>query len=188
MFEVNEEIDKLLSNKQELEKLLFIEKERRGFEKNKLVFIGMANISSYYWCSIKSLLKSKKDELGFFHAYLHDRICYSLELGYIKEIPKRIDKEILEIGNEINFNDIEKPLKIEESLFNSLKREEKKKGVIVSLRMRKENGSKEALVNPELSLKLKSIKEGRLKKEGYKIVNLEEEPMLKGHYYENKRK
>jgi len=127
MFEVNEEIDKLLSNKQELEKLLFIEKERRGFEKNKLVFIGMANISSYYWCAIKSLLKSKEVELDFFHAYLYDRICYSLELGYIKEIPKRIDKEILEIGNEINFNDIEKLLKMKESLIKSLKKKKRRK-------------------------------------------------------------
>jgi len=184
MLEVNKRIDKLLCNEQELEKLLFLEKDRRGFRKNELVFVGMANIASYYWCAMKSLLKSKKMELCFFHAYLYDRILYSFILGYIKKIPKRINKEILEIGNEINFNEIEELLEIEKSFNQFIKKERRKKGIFLGVLRTHENGSKEALVNPELPPELKSSERERLKKEGYKIVDLEEGAELRGHFYE----
>ncbi|MEM1697318.1 MAG: hypothetical protein QXG48_01555 [Thermofilaceae archaeon] len=41
------EVNKLLAKKN-LEKLLLLEKKRRGVGEDKLVFVGMANISSYY--------------------------------------------------------------------------------------------------------------------------------------------
>ncbi|RLI44743.1 hypothetical protein DRO64_03535 [Candidatus Bathyarchaeota archaeon] len=99
-----------------MEELLQLEKDRRGLSKDELVFIGMANVANYYWCAMKSLLKSKKMELEFFGAYLKDRINYSFRLKGsslmpdMDELPRSPD-ELLNIGNEINLGDIEKLLK-----------------------------------------------------------------------------
>ncbi|MEM4004159.1 MAG: hypothetical protein QXM43_00825 [Desulfurococcaceae archaeon] len=67
------EVVELLAKKN-LEKLLLLEKKKRGVGEDELVFVGMANVSSYYWCAAKSFLISKAEELKFFHAYLYDRI------------------------------------------------------------------------------------------------------------------
>jgi len=99
-----------------IEELLQLEKDRRGLNKDKLVFIGMADVANFWWCARKSLLKNKEMELGFFGAYLRDRINYSFHLKgssqmpNIDELPKSPD-ELLDIGNEITFKDIEKLLK-----------------------------------------------------------------------------
>jgi hypothetical protein len=82
--------------------------------------------------------------------HIHDRILYSFILGYIKEIPKRINKEILEIGNEINFNKIEELLEIGKS-FNQFIKKERRKKIILGVLRTHENGSKEALVNPRIA-------------------------------------
>ena len=86
-----------------------MEKRRRGRE-GRLVFVGMANVASYYWCTMKSVLHSRAKEEGFFEAYLSDRLEYSFRLGLIDEIP-RSDKKLLEVGDEITFNDVEKLLR-----------------------------------------------------------------------------
>ncbi len=82
----------------------------------------MANIASYYWCAMKSYLGSKKDELMFFGAYLQDRVSYSQKLGYIEDLPKSAD-ELLAIGDDVKFDDIEKLLR---------ERAEKIKGIKVT--------------------------------------------------------
>ncbi len=104
-----------------LEKLLALEKERRGIETNELLFIGMADTAKYNWCAMQSVLINREMELAFFGAYLSDRINYSLELGLIDTIPKEKEK-LLDIGDEITLDDIEKLL---------LKRAEKKKDMDV---------------------------------------------------------
>jgi len=90
--------------------LMNLEKERLGISRDKLVFIGMANLSKYYWCAWQYYLKSKKNELEFFSAYFQDRLKYSKELGMLKKIPKN-EKEILKIGDKINFKQIQNLLK-----------------------------------------------------------------------------
>ena len=100
------DVFKLLANQKKLEELLLLEKKRRGVCEDKLVFVGMSNVSRYYWCAAKSLLQSRAEELKFFSAYLHDRILYSKELGLIDEIPDG-DEELLEVGSNISFEDIE---------------------------------------------------------------------------------
>ncbi|MEM0050694.1 MAG: hypothetical protein QXW39_09215, partial [Candidatus Bathyarchaeia archaeon] len=110
------EVVELLAKKN-LKKLLLLEKKKRGVGEDELVFVGMANVSSYYWCAAKSLLISKAEELKFFHAYLYDRILYSKELGLIDKIPSG-DGELLEVGSNISFEDIERLLqrrKVEKS-------------------------------------------------------------------------
>lgn len=97
-------------SKQEFEELLRLEKERRGVNPDQLVFIGMANVANYQWCAAKSVLHSRREELTFFRAYLEDRIWYSAKLGFIRKAPKRM-RELLLIGDEITFEDVEKLLK-----------------------------------------------------------------------------
>jgi len=92
-----------------LEKLLTLEKERRGIGINELLFIGMADTAMYNWCAMKSLLSNREMELAYFGAYLSDRINYSFELGRINTIPSNKEK-LLDIGDDVTFDDIEKLL------------------------------------------------------------------------------
>ena len=116
------DLDNLLSNRRRLRELLKVEKDRRGLEEDKLVFIGMANIAGYWWCARKSILRSRNMEIEFFKSYLEDRIKYSIKLGYFNgdKLPRRREK-ILSIGNEITMRDIEKLLKEWDKLFEEEK-------------------------------------------------------------------
>lgn len=113
--------------------LMNLEKERLGISRDKLVFIGIANVSKYYWCGWQCHLKSKKNEVSFFQAYFEDRLNYSKELGLLTKIPKTIE-EILKIGDKIELNQIQKLLEkkkvsetsdeTKEKIKNLLKKEE----------------------------------------------------------------
>lgn len=92
-------LNELLSS----ERALLLEKERRGIERDKLLFVGVANVASYRWCAVKSLPASKRAEPPFFAAYLEDRIKYSLELGYVDSVPTS-KKKLLDIGDEITLD------------------------------------------------------------------------------------
>ncbi|WP_288007449.1 hypothetical protein [Thermofilum sp.] len=96
--------------------LLRLEKQRLGYGENRLVFVGMANIADFYWCSVKSVLKSRRDELMFFTSYLYDRITYSVRLGLVSKEPTSVE-ELLQIGDDIEFSDVEKLLKEEAERF-----------------------------------------------------------------------
>jgi len=113
------DLDELLSNKRRLRELLKVEKDRRGLERDKLVFIGMANIAGYWWCARRSILESREMEIEFFASYLEDRIKYSIRLGYFNgdKLPRRREK-ILSIGDEITMKDIEKLLKENEEIIH----------------------------------------------------------------------
>lgn len=109
---VDKDFDNIVGNaiaKININELLKAEKRRRGFNENDLVFIGVADTASFYWCNQKSLFSNREMEAAFFASYLYDRLLYSLELGYIKKVPTRIN-ELLTIGEEITLNDLEKLL------------------------------------------------------------------------------
>ncbi len=89
--------------------LMSLEKERLGFSRDELVFIGMANLSKYYWCAWQYFLKAQREEAMFFTSYFADRLAYSKELGLIKKPPKKV-KDVLKIGDNIKFSDIKKLL------------------------------------------------------------------------------
>ncbi len=91
-------------------RLLTLEKERRGVEQSELVFIGIANVANYWWCGMKSYYKSIQMELDFFISYIHDRVLYSILLGYIDRLPEK-PEAWLDVGDDITFSDIEKLLK-----------------------------------------------------------------------------
>lgn len=91
------------------DELMNLEKERLGFSRDELVFIGMANLSKYYWCAWQYFLKAKREEVNFFDSYFMDRLRYSMELGLIKKPPTKL-KDILKIGDKIKYSDVKKLL------------------------------------------------------------------------------
>ncbi|MEM2498242.1 MAG: hypothetical protein QXK12_06650 [Candidatus Nezhaarchaeales archaeon] len=91
--------------------LLKTEKRRRGLEEDRLVFVGMANVANYYWCAVKSLLNSRKEEEKFFGSYLYDRVRYSYALGKTRKLP-RTPEELLEMGDDISLEDVESLLRM----------------------------------------------------------------------------
>jgi CRISPR/Cas system-associated exonuclease Cas4 (RecB family) len=108
MSEIANQIEEIID--QRLDRLLLIEKERRGVSENSLVFIGMANIADLHWCGMQSVLRSRRDEDMYFASYLYDRLLYSYALGIIEKLPRQ-NKRLLEIGNEVTQAQIERLLK-----------------------------------------------------------------------------
>jgi hypothetical protein len=161
-----------------LDELLQLEKDRRGIEKDKLVFVGMANIANYYWCAMKSIIHSRKNELEFFGAYLEDRIYYSYLLGLIDKLPESKEK-LLDIGDDIKFSDIEKLLEEKTKEFYNTKNVATMPNAIMTS---DRDGNKIMIINPNLSPEMKSLYEDLTKKEGAKIVNIEEHPIIRGEF------
>ncbi len=177
MNDMEAKLRELFSDRARIEKLFLLEKERRGVQKNNLVFLGMANIAEYFWCAMKAVLKSKSDELGFFSAYLQDRIRYSHRLGLIDSLPNR-DKDLLEIGNKVAFNDVQKLLKEEES------------GILIeqlACEITDQQGNRVMVLNPDLSPEEKKRLEKEAKAKGIKIADLEKFPKLRGELLESTR-
>ncbi|MEM2914804.1 MAG: hypothetical protein QXH91_05325, partial [Candidatus Bathyarchaeia archaeon] len=168
-----------LSQMGSVHKLLEIEKQKRGVPLSDLVFIGMADTASFYWCPMKSLLANIDMEPQFFASYLHDRLLYSLKLGYVKKFPKAADKVLL-VGEEITFADVEKLLKDKES------RESRESPPYVTLLAHTPKGRVKVMVlNPSLSPELKIKLTRMAEKKRVKVVSLDDAPpKLRGAVYE----
>lgn len=122
----------------------------------------MADTAMYNWCAMKSLLSNRGMELNYFLAYLEDRIRYSLELGLIDAVPK--DKEkLLDVGDDITLKDIEELLSKRAQKLD----EEKEEDMIEFL-------PGQVVINPDLSPEEKRKYEDLAKKEGLKVVPIEE--------------
>lgn len=155
----------LLGDKENLERLLHLEKQRRGVSKDVLVFIGMADVAAYYWCAMKSLYKNREMELTFFATYLYDRISYSLQLGLIKDLPQSPEK-ILEIGDEIDFSDIERLLA--ERSASKITR--------IAIETTNASGDRIMVVNPVFSLEEFDFLKQWAKDRKAQVVSLDEAP------------
>jgi hypothetical protein len=70
----------------------------------------MANVADYWWCAARTVIKSRKEEVGFFAAYIEDRLRYSLELGRIDRLPDR-QSDWLEIEEDLTDQDREQLLR-----------------------------------------------------------------------------
>jgi hypothetical protein len=53
-----------------------------------------------------AVLKSRRNELGFFAAYLEDRLRCSLALARIERMPMK-QADILDVGHELRYADVE---------------------------------------------------------------------------------
>jgi len=172
---IKTQLDSLLKDEKGLERLLYLEKERRRVSKDELVFIGMADIAGYYWCAMKSLYKNRQMEPAFFASYLHDRIVYSFRLGLIDELPKSHER-LLDIGGNIGLSDVERLLK---------ERAQKtdKQGIVLAIETVDKNGSRVMVVNPDLSQEEVEFFEHRAGGKGTRIASLEEvPPTIRGQF------
>ncbi|MCI0665861.1 MAG: hypothetical protein L0220_32800 [Acidobacteria bacterium] len=70
MKSIIDDLRRISGDSERIGRLLAIEKERRGATQDKVIFIGMANVAK------QDVGKSRRNESGFFGAYLFDRITY----------------------------------------------------------------------------------------------------------------
>ncbi len=154
-----------------LKRLLSLEKQRRGVTDNTLVFVGIANLASYYWCAMHSVLKSRRDEPMFFGAYLADRIRYSEELGLIRTLPKT-DAEMLRIGDDIAVEDIEKLL---------AKRPVVPSNVSPDAYSINDDGKTLMVLNPSIAPERRKSLESEAQRKKVKIVDLGKSPIVRGN-------
>lgn len=180
--DVNSKISKLLGNQRQIAGLLHLEKERRGVDRDKLVFVGMANVANYYWCAMQAVVKSRQLEADFFASYLHDRLSYSFRLGLIDDLPKS-KSNLLEVGNDIGLGHIEQLLKA---------RAEKKASpdvhVLVEAVTKVDSGGNKVIVlNPDLPQEAMSHYEEQAKSEGARLAIIEEFPAIRGEFLQTTR-
>lgn len=173
MLNKEKEIISLLSDEKKLKKLYLLEKRKRQVDINKLVFLGVSNIASYKWCSIKSVLRSQEEEFMFFCTYLYDRLAFSFSLNLIKKLPRK-EEQVLEIGNDITLDQIEELLK------------EVKKLSTASITVFNKDGRKITVINPKLSPSEKYLLIETALNEGETIITPEEAPWkLRGKILES---
>lgn len=104
------QVDRIVQDEERMGRLLTLEKQRRGVHRDALIFVGMANVADHWWCTQRAVLKSRAEELGFFAAYLSDRILYAHRLGLVTKLPKS-HKALLDVGSELTWGDVEPLLK-----------------------------------------------------------------------------
>ena len=77
-------------------KLMELEKERLGLGRDRLVFIGVADLAAFWYCAYRSLLSQRETELGYFMNYVLHRLSCAAELGYLARA-RRAGDRLLEI-------------------------------------------------------------------------------------------
>lgn len=184
MNEIETKMDEIFRDSTRLKRLLMLEKERRGVSLDALVFVGMANVAKHWWCTQQAVLKSRAREMEFFSAYLQDRITYAQRLGLISQWP-RSDCALLEVGNEITLADVEKLL--EKEVGERAKRSADALSTWVCIDKADKDGKLARLINPDLPPEEKQLQEEMAEAEGIRLMDLEEDPMLRGEFLEESR-
>jgi len=88
MSDIESKVGEVIRDSKRLERLLALEKQRRGVPANGLAFVGMHNVAQHWWCTQQAVLKSRANEIQFFSAYLYDRIVYAHRLGLVDKLPR----------------------------------------------------------------------------------------------------
>ena len=168
--------------REKLERLLSLEKERRGVKREKLVFVGMHKVSQYYWCAMQAVLKSRKNELHFFTSYLDARTQYARELGLIDRLPES-DEALLSVGDGITFSDVEGLLREKTERFEGVS------GAVLTTETIDEHGKTVMVINPYVPLapQFRERFERDAKAKGIRIANPEEFPKLLGEFLQTAR-
>jgi hypothetical protein len=71
------------------------EKERLGSGRDRLVFIGVADLAAFWYCAYRSLLSQRETELGYFMNYVLHRLSCAAELGYLTRGARKVWKDYL---------------------------------------------------------------------------------------------
>jgi hypothetical protein len=85
---------------------LRLEKERRGKHQCELIFVGARNVANHWWCTESAVLKSRDNELGFFAAYIADRVEAARAHGCFPTRIRRLS-DWLDVGAGLTAPDIE---------------------------------------------------------------------------------
>ena len=164
----------------DLAALLQVEKEKRGVRPEKRVFIGMADTANYYWCAMQSLYEFRDNEAGYFHAYLSDRLQYSMRLGLVKKLPKRNHSKLLEIGDNITLADVGRLLRQEKKF----QKQSRKWAVALT----DDDGERVVVIDTEAPAEEITKIQRRAKAEGMRCVMLNEvRPRIRGRVVQRTR-
>lgn len=89
-----------MSKPENIERMLALEKERRGVAQTELIFIGIANVAK------QDAAKARRNEPEFFRYYLSFRRDYARKFGLVDVMPTS-PAEILLVGEEITYEQVE---------------------------------------------------------------------------------
>ena len=98
--------------KDQLQRLLAMDKKTRGARVGALVYIGVANVAQCLWCPTQAVLKSRANELEFFSEHLRTRVRHAIRVGEITQ-PPRSPEAWLEIGERATFQQAERAARAE---------------------------------------------------------------------------
>jgi len=82
-------------------------KREAGRPSDQLLYVGVHNLSQFWWCAMYSVLKSRDREWQFFRAVLIDAWRYGSVLSKFKQIPRSAAR-LLEILSTIRQREVEK--------------------------------------------------------------------------------
>jgi hypothetical protein len=69
MTDVQKSLGSLMQDRNRLERLLALEKLRRGLPASDLVFVAMRNVAQHWWCTQQAILRSRAEELNLNYAH-----------------------------------------------------------------------------------------------------------------------
>jgi hypothetical protein len=171
-------VEQLVSDARRLGDLLTLEKQRRGVAGDRLLFIGVSNVASVRWCPMKSVLKSRAEELMYFAAYLTDRLVHARLLGLLRDLPHD-DRELLEAGDEIGMADVERLLR--------RLRARPEPGPWAYQEIAGPGGKAAWVLNPTLSAVDRAHYQELAFRAGVRVLDLEDDPKVRGLVLEEMR-
>jgi hypothetical protein len=89
-----------MANPGNIERLLALEKERRGVAQGEVIFIGVANVAK------QDAGKARRNEPEFFGYYLSFRRDYARKFGLVDKMPAN-PTELLLVGEAITYEQVE---------------------------------------------------------------------------------
>ncbi len=180
MSDIETNLHEILRDHCRLQRLLMLEKERRGVPKDALVFVGMANVASHWWCTQQAVLKSRANELEFFRACLSDRVGYARHLGIVSKLPSS-DDALLDFGKEITLAEVEKLLREKEQKIEERpKRVASTRATLACIDGVDSSGNRTRIFNPDLRPEERKFLEEQAAAKGIRVIDLEEDPKRRG--------
>jgi len=177
-------VSKLLQDRNRVERLLGLEKQRRGVPTDDLVFVGMSNVALHWWCTEEAVLKSRAEEVKFFATYLQDRIEYASRLGLIDNLPVP-DEEVLDVGREITLSNVEGLHEGDHKVWSDRREAGIVVEVIVPYKERiDQGGNRTRFINPDLPQAEKTLLEKDAEAHGIRVMT---DPLVRGEFLEGTR-
>lgn len=189
MNDIQAKLGEIFRDKERLERMLLLEKKRRGVSHDVLVFLGMADVAQHWWCTQQGVFKSRVEEVTYFSRYLIDRIQYAHSLRLVTEVPTS-DEALLDVGKEITFADIQKLLRRKAGAQKRSEQADRKSSITatwVSHDRRDRSGNYVQLINPDLPPEKREFEKWKSAQDGVQLIDLEQEPKRRGEVYQQLR-